>query len=565
MKRSLIPLVLILIGLGAPAWGVVTPTETPEAKRPAAGHAPFVPGEVLLKVKPGGSAEALAATVDAFVARPIGDGSIALLKLRRGDVPTAVAALTANRGVLFAEPNWLRRLHAAPGDPGFSLKWDLDNPGTLCDGSDCASVGADIDWLATYNHLGATFAGTAVIAVIDTGIDRNHPDLNDKIVAGYDYLAADADPADTYGHGTHVAGIALAETGNAAGVAGVGYSPNIKVMPLRVCDEGGCPTAAIVSAVYHAADHGANVINLSLGGPFGSSSEQQAIDYAWGRGVLIAASSGNDGSGKVSYPAAFANAMAVGSTDWHDQVTRYSNKGGALDVTAPGGDMFYYHDPGGIYSTMPTYPVYLTTAYGYARNYDQLQGTSMAAPQVSGLAALLFSLGTVSDANGNGRINDEIRSIIESTADDLGNAGWDRSFGWGRINAYQAVLSAAGGADGTDPGTGGGGNDPPQTGSGDLAVTVATDRDEYVNRDKVQLTAVVTDGSSPVAAAAVHFAVTAPQKSLGCDSTTDGSGTATCIYTVNIKRDGVGTFTVDATASKAGYTEGGATTTFTVR
>jgi len=242
-------------------------------------------------------------------------------------------------------------------------------------------------------------------------------------------------------------------------------------------------------------------------------------------------------------------------------VTRYSNKGSALDVTAPGGDMSYYHDPGGIYSTTPTYQVYLNTAYGYARNYDQLQGTSMAAPQVSGLAALLFSLGTVSDANGNGRINDEIRAIIESTADDLGSAGWDRSFGWGRINAHQAILAATGGN--------GGGSEPPPppppVSGGALTVKVMTDRGEYVNRDKVQMSAVVTDGSTPVAAAAVHFTVTAPLKTLTCDATTDGSGTASCRYTVNSKRDGVGSYSVDATASKAGYTQGAGTATFIVQ
>jgi len=561
MKKRLIPLLFLLFGLGAPAWAFEPPAEVPELKLPAPGQGAFVPGEVLLKVKPGVSAVALAATVDAVVARPVGDGSIALLRLRAGDVPTAAAALKGRAGVAFAEPNWLRQLHSTPGDPGFGLKWDLDNPGTLCNGSDCASAGADIAWQQAYDALGASFAGSAVIAVIDTGIDRNHPDLNDKVLPGYDFLSGDADPADTYGHGTHVAGISLAETGNATGTVGVGFSPNIKVMPLRVCDQNGCPTSAIVDAIYYAAGHGANVINLSLGGAVGSSSERQAIDAAWNAGLVVVASSGNDGSGKVSYPAAFANAIAVGATDWHDQVTRYSNKGSALDLTAPGGDMFYYHDPGGIYSTMPTYPVYLTTSYGYGRNYDQLQGTSMAAPQVSGLAALLFSLGTVDDSNGNGRSNDEIRAILEATADDLGSAGWDRSFGWGRINVYQAVLAATG--------TGGGGADPPPPpppGSGGvLSMTVATDGSTYANRDTVRMTAVVTDGSNPVVSATVHFTVTAPLKTLACDATTDGNGTASCAYKVNTKRDGVGTFTVDATASKAGYTEGSDSTTFTVQ
>jgi serine protease len=368
-----------------------------------------------------------------------------------GDAGARAAEAAGVPGVRYAEPNWLRQLHDEPDDGGYPLKWDLNNNGNtdLCDGSDCPTADADMDWQEAYTALGGGFNGSAVVAVIDTGIDFGHPDLDGKITAGHDYLDGDSDPTDTYGHGTHVSGIALAETNNGtangdADTAGVGYSPNITVMPLRVCDSRGCPTSAIVDAIYHAADNGADVINMSLGGRFGSASEEQAINYAWGEGLVIAASSGNDGSGRVSYPAAFANAIAVGSTNWHDQLAPYSNKGSDLDVTAPGGDMSRYDDPGGIYSTMPTYGVYLTTSYDYDTHYDQLQGTSMAAPQVSGLAGLLFAVG-VNDADGDGRTNDEIRDIIESTADDLGQPGWDREFGWGRVNVYNAVLAATGG------------------------------------------------------------------------------------------------------------------------
>lgn len=404
----------------------------------------FVEGEVLLKVGPGVSASAVARTVGGTVQRSIGDGSIQLVKVRAGSVPAAVQALNGRGGVAFAEPNWLRQLHDAPNDLGYGLKWDLNNEATLCDGTDCADADADMDWQEAYTYLGSNFNGSAVVAVIDTGIDLNHPDLDGKLVAGYDYLDGDNDPTDTYGHGTHVAGIVLAETNNAAGTAGVAYSNNIKVMPLRVCDASGCPTDAIVNAIYHAADQGANVINMSLGGRFGSSAEEAAINYAWGKGLVITASSGNDGSRRlVSYPAAFANCIAVGSTNWHDALAPYSNQGSALDVVAPGGDMSSLHDPGGIYSTMPTYNVYLTTAYGYSDTYDQLQGTSMAAPQVAGLAGLVFAMG---------KTNTEVRAIIEETVDDLGATGWDKSFGWGRVNVYNAVLEAGGG---------GGENQPP--------------------------------------------------------------------------------------------------------
>lgn len=395
----------------------------------------FVPGQIIVGLRSGASINTVINALSASKAVELGGGN-AFLLIIGGDPLTRAAQARNLVGVRYAEPNWLRQVHIDPNDPDFPIKWDLHNDGSLSDGSDLASADADMDWLEAYNFLGSSFSGSAIVAVIDTGIDPNHPELVGKVVPGYDYLDNDSDPLDTYGHGTHVSGTVAPETNNSLGTAGVAFGNNIKIMPLRVCSTSGCPTSAIVNAIYHAANSGADVINLSLGGMFASSAEEQAIDYAWSQGLVIVASSGNDGSGRVSYPAAFSNSIAVGSTNWKDQLASYSNKGSALDVVAPGGDMSRYHDPGGIYSTMPTYDVYLTTQYSYSKNYDQLQGTSMAAPQVSGLAALLSAMG---------KTNTEIRNMIESTADDLGKNGWDRTYGWGRINVYSAVVAANGG------------------------------------------------------------------------------------------------------------------------
>lgn len=423
--------ITVVICWSASSWALTDMQQTPEVK----AKAKFVPGQVLLKLAPDISLQKTVKALNAKVVRRVGDGNIVLLNVGAGRAVEKIRELRRQKGVLFAEPNWLRQLHL-PNDPGFSYKWDLNNEGSLSDRADRAIIDADMDWLEAYNLLGAGFSGTATIAVIDTGIDPEHPDLDDKITAGYDFLEDDSNPDDTHGHGTHVAGIALAETGNSLGTVGMGYVGGITVMPLRVCNESGCSTSDIIDAIYYATNNGADVINMSLGGSFGSPAEEQAINYAWDNGLVIVASSGNDGVSEVSYPAAFTNAIAVGSTNWHDTLAQYSQTGNALDVVAPGGEMNRYHDLGGIYSTLPTYDVYLTTAYRYSKGYDQLQGTSMAAPQVAGLAGLLLA------ANPS-LSNSDVRSIIETTADDLGDNGWDLEFGWGRINAYNALLLAA--------------------------------------------------------------------------------------------------------------------------
>ena len=443
-KRGILAFLMTLVAVVAAPLGL-------QASSPSLGGYPrdlpaqpgpsVVPGQVLVGLESGAILSEVALTIGGSVLRNLPHGNAHVLTISSGSVGAAVHALNSVPGVAYAEPNYLRSLHDQPNDPDYALKWDLHNDGTLCHGADCAMPDADLDWEEAYAHLGASLDGTAVVAVVDSGVDVGHPDLRDKLVPGYDFLDDDSQPLDRHGHGTHVAGIALARADNATGALGVGYGANIRLMPLRACDENGCPSSAIVDAIYYAADNGANVINLSLGGRMASTAEALAIQYAWSQGLVVVASSGNDSRGRVAYPAAFAHCLAVGSTNWLDGLAFYSSGGKDLDVVAPGGEMTRYGAPGGIYSTMPAYEVYLTRAYAYQQDYDQLQGTSMAASQVSGLAALLFAMG-VEDSDHDGKANDEIRDLIETTTDDLGKAGWDRDFGWGRVNVYQAVLAA---------------------------------------------------------------------------------------------------------------------------
>ena len=291
--------------------------------------------------------------------------------------------------------------------------------------------------------------------MLDTGADLGHPDL--KLTPGINCLnnPCNGDPSDGYGHGTHVAGIAAAVTNNGAAdpdidTAGVAFANVISVMPVKVCsDTGSCPTDAIVNGIYYAADHGARVINMSLGGTTISQAEINAIIYANGKKVLLVASAGNSGTSQKSYPAAAeeqepaAKIMAIAATNWHDQKAGYSNYGADwVDLAAPGGDMGRYHDPGGIYSAMPTNPVYLTECVTtgpnwarrpcYSTGYDQLQGTSMASPQVAGAAALLFALGYSDNA--------AVRTQLQSTADAISGTG--SQWANGRLNVCKAVGAA---------------------------------------------------------------------------------------------------------------------------
>jgi len=404
----------------------------------------FVEGQILLQMKQGFPPQASAPFVQGHVLRTVFD-NVFLLDVGIGRVQTAVEALRRLPEVAAAEPNWLRRIHQGPDDAGYGLKWDLNNDGYF----GYSTADADIDWQEVFEALnGSCGSGSAVLAIIDSGIDPDHPDLADHIDFGaamgfipHDlYALPDDDPTDENGHGTHVAGISRAATNNLIGTAGVGFCENIVILPLRVCDfYGMCPDDAILSAIDYAIANGADVINMSLGGPDPNPLFEAAINDAWDAGLVFVASAGNDGTLGMSYPAAYANAIAVGSTNWHDTRAAYSNYGPDLDVVAPGGELITYWDEG-IYSTIPTYLVYLHLI-GYLEDppgYMWLEGTSMAAPQVSGLAALLFALDPT-------LTNADVRGIIETTADDLGTPGFDSFYGHGRINAYQAYLALSGG------------------------------------------------------------------------------------------------------------------------
>jgi thermitase len=251
-----------------------------------------------------------------------------------------------------------------------------------------------------------------VIAVLDTGIDKEHEDLVGKVIAEVNFTDSPT-TKDIYGHGTHIAGIIAAAANNGVGVAGLAY--DCRLMNVKVADDQGrFDSSAAAKGVTWAVEHGAKIINMSLVSTEPSPELEKAIDYAWSKGVVVVAAAGNCMGKKTAYPAYYANCVAVAATDSNDCVASWSSWGDWVDVAAPGVD---------IYSTLP------------GNRYDTKSGTSMAAAHVSGLAGLLFALR--GDGNSNGFVNDDVRADIESGCDALNVS----SVKW-RINAFNAVNEA---------------------------------------------------------------------------------------------------------------------------
>lgn len=284
--------------------------------------------------------------------------------------------------------------------------------------------------------LGVTGAGVKV-AVIDTGIDCTHPDLAVNCAGGYDFANDDTDPMDDHGHGTFVAGI-VAAAQNGTGVMGV--APDARLYALKVLDDTGFGWwSDVIAALQWAVDHGIQVTNNSYAGDSSTdlsvllqpNALRNAFDNAEAAGVLHIAAAGNsgnaDGTGdNVTYPARFASVMAVAATDQSNNRASFSSTGPAVELSAPGVE---------IYST--------TRGGGYGTG----DGTSFASPHAAGVAALVIAAGVI-DANANGRINDEVRSILAQSVDDLGPAGRDTLFGWGLVNAARAAVPCSGDLDG---------------------------------------------------------------------------------------------------------------------
>lgn len=338
-----------------------------------------------------------------------------------------VSLLGAEKAVEYAELDYYAGIYLVPDDPYFSpYQWNFAN-----------DVTGGIDMEAAWNL--ETGDPNVIVAVLDTGIAYEDyrgfmqaPDLAQTLfVPGYDFVNDDAHPNDDQGHGTHITGTLAQSTNNDKGVAGIAYGCSI--MPVKVLAEDGVGDYFdIARAIYFATDHGARVINMSLGSPDPSTTIKEAMAYAYGQGVTIVCAAGNEfeEGNAPSYPAAYDDyCIAVGAVRYDDTRSYYSNTGSYIDVVAPGGDLLVDQNgdgyPDGILQQTFTID---PSDFGYYF----FQGTSSATPHVSGVAALLVSHG-VTDPNA-------VRAAIEGTARDVGPVGWDEQYGWGVVDAYAALL-----------------------------------------------------------------------------------------------------------------------------
>ncbi len=317
----------------------------------------------------------------------------------------AKRAISSLPGVRFVEEDVVAKAEAFPSDPYYDKQWYL------------ARIGAPAAW-------GAGITGEGVlVAVVDSGVDASHPDLKGRVERGYDFVEDDEDTSDAYGHGTHVAGIIAAAGDNGEGIAGLAW--RARVLPVRVLDGSGYGYYSdIIAGIRYAADHGARIINLSLGGGAQSQALQEAVDYARSKGCLLVAAAGNSGLESLSYPAACEGVVGVGAADTDDRPASFSNRGDALDLIAPG--------------------VAIYSAY-VGNRYASLSGTSMAAPQVSGALALLLSR-----EPGLGVSQAEAR--LTAGARDLCEVGWDPYSGWGMLRVDELLGLKVKPSDGSDDG-----------------------------------------------------------------------------------------------------------------
>ncbi len=394
--RPALVLVLLLVSL----WPIGV-TGAP------AGSDGALPTELIVKLRPGallsaGAVNGLLRQAGATSAASIAPGSDTY-RVRLGpgaDVGDLTRRLATIPDVLYAEPNHTRTLMRTPSDSVVGEQWALPN-------------------IKAFEAWDITTGGEITIAILDTGVSSSHPDLAGKVLPGYDFFNGDGDASDDEGHGTYVAGVAAANSDNGTGIAGICWG--CKILPVKVLNSRGQgDDATIATGIRWAADQGARIISMSLGGPEDTQVLRDAVAYAHERNVLLVAASGNGhAEGNVpNYPAAYPYVLAVSASTVNDRVTGFSTTGDFVDIAAPGV---------GLWSTLWT--------QREGDTYGAANGTSAACPHVAGAAGLALTLRPDLSA-------DQLAEVLMASADDQGPPGRDPEYGHGRLNLLRAVQMA---------------------------------------------------------------------------------------------------------------------------
>lgn len=349
--------------------------------------ASFKPGEVIVKFVPGYSQainQQIGASVKSYNAS-IGYTTVNLPPAM--SVAQGVAFYQSKVGVVNASPNYIAQAYWVPNDPRFGQQYAPQK----------------IQCIPAWDAMKGS--ANVRIAVLDTGVDYNHEDITGKMVLGKDFADSDEDPMDEEGHGTHVAGSILAHTNNGVGVASI--APLCSLMAGRVLGPGGGTYDWIANGVTWAADNGAHVINMSLGGGGDAPILHDAVKYALNtKGVVVVAAAGNHGTTQKIFPGSYPECIAVAATDQNDQKAGFSAYGDWVDVAAPG------------VNTLSTFP---------GNSYGGSSGTSMSSPVVAGLAGLIKGAWPAASAA-------QIRAQIENNCDPVGNFVIK-----GRVNAFRSI------------------------------------------------------------------------------------------------------------------------------
>lgn len=361
-----------------------------------------IPGRIVVKTRTTASETEVQATLNRHSARQhkvFKRSTVRVVQVTEANAATILEALKRDPTIEFAEPDYLAEATATANDP-FVLdgsQWYLNK------------IQAPLAWTLT--------TGNAVVAVLDSGINADHPDLIGKTLPGFDFVSDDNDTSDDFGHGTAVAGVIAAAGNNNQGVAGIAFGG--KILPVKVMDAFGFASYSdIAQGIRYAVDNGARVINISIAGDAPSKTLQDAIDYAWSSNVVVVAAAGNGASDVPLYPAACEHVVAVAATTANDSLAGFSTFGPNVALAAPGENI-------------------LTTSRNLASPYANWSGTSLASPMVAAAAALVATANPSLD-------NSQIITLLKQTADDLGAVGADNVFGYGRLNVARAVAVASG-------------------------------------------------------------------------------------------------------------------------